>query len=142
LTLPGAVKLGTTLTTVFPGINIIGNVYPSGVMTLGLTDAAANPPKYSSNLYTGSAATGVLGGTSGTADQIWIYNPTLNGGAGDYDVYFYSMGGAEGIGWRRVGSGSANQAGTVLSSGKAIYLKRSASAGNFNWVVPQPFPNP
>lgn len=140
--LSASVKLGQTLTTVFPGPNFIGNVYPSGVLTLGLTDLAANPPKYRSNLYTASSTTGVVGGNSTTADLILIYNPTLGGGAGGYDQYFYSSGGLAGIGWRKVGGGSTNQAGTVLASGKAIYLKRSATAGNFNWVIPQPFATP
>lgn len=138
--LVGAVKRGETLTTIFFGSNFVGNVYPSGLLTLGLTDPAAIPPKYSSNLYTGNPATGVLGGTFTTGDLISIYNPALSGGAGGYDSYFYSTGGTLGIGWRKNGAGTVNQAGTVLAFGKSIRLTRRAT-GNFHWVIPQPFPN-
>ena len=49
---------------------------------------AANPPKYSSALFTGSNTTGVVGGSSTTADLILIYNPALGGGTGGFDQYF------------------------------------------------------
>lgn len=142
ITLSGAVKLGQTITPVFAGPNFIGNVYPSGVMTLGLTDANSNPPRYSSGLYTGNSSTGVLGGNSTTADLILIYNPTLGGGAGGFDQYFYSTGGLPGVGWRKVGGGNTDQAPTVLPASQAIYLKRSPALAGFDWVMPQPFPTP
>jgi len=144
-TVQGAVKLGQTITTVFAGPNFIGNVYPAGQMTLGTTDLAANPPKYSSGLYTdATGATGVKPGSSTTADLILIYNPTLGGGAGGYDTYYYSnVGGLIGNGWRKSGAGNVDQSATVLASGRAILLKRSVSApGSFNWVMPQPFATP
>jgi len=126
----GAVKLGQTISPVLAGPNFIGNVYPSGSLTLG-----------NSNLYTGSNATGVVPGTAATADLILIYDQTLGGGAGGYNQYFYSSGGLPGIGWRKVGGGSADQAGVSLDSGKSIVLKRN-SGGPFSWTIPQPFPNP
>lgn len=143
VTVSGAVKLGNTITTVFTGANFIGNVYPGGVMTLGNTDLGQNPPRYSSGLYTGSNTTGVKAGSSTTADLILVYNPTLGGGAGGYDTYFYSSGGIPGVGWRQTGQGSANKADVALETGRAIFVKRQTDAGGaFNWVAPQPFPNP
>lgn len=138
----GAVKLGQTITSVLTGPNFIGNVYPAGVMTLGNTEATANPPRYSSGLYTGNSTTGVLAGTSGTADLILSYNSSLGNGGG-YDQYYYSSGGLAGVGWRRVGSGNADQKDVVLVSGRSILIQRQSSApGAFNWVMPQPFPTP
>jgi len=139
-TLPGAVKLGQTITTVFAGPNFIGNVYPAGVMTLGTTDLGANPPKYSSGLYSDvNGVSGVKPGSSTTADLILIYNATLGG----YDTYYYSnVGGIIGTGWRKSGGGNADQSGVVLASGRSVFLKRVAGAGAFNWVMPQPFANP
>ena len=137
----GAVKLGPTESTILVGPNFIGNVYAGGVMTLGNTDATAVPPKYSSGLYTGISTTGLVAGTSGTADLVLIWNQTLNSGAGGYDQYFYSSGGFAGIGWRNVGGGSTDQKDTIIATGTSVLIKRN-SGGSFTWVAPQPFPNP
>jgi uncharacterized protein (TIGR02597 family) len=128
----GAVKLGPTGSPVELGPNFIGNVYPSGSLTLG-----------TSNLYTGDNSTGVVPGTSTTADLVLIWNQALGGGAGGYDQYFYSSGGILGAGWRLIGASPANtnQAGAVLAVGKSIIIRRN-SGGSFTWFVPQPFPNP
>ena len=125
----GAVKLGATITPVILGPNFIGNVYPSGSITLG-----------TSGLYTGNAATGVAPGNSSSADLLLIYNQTLGGGVGGYDQYFYSSGGLPGVGWRKIGAGNAPQDTVSLDSGKSIVIKRN-SGGAFNWLVSQPFPN-
>ena len=128
--LTGAVKLGQTESLITVGTNIIGNVYPSGTLTLG-----------SSNLYTGNAATGVAGGTSTTADLVSLWNPALPP-SGGYDQYYYQTSGFGGTGWRLIGGGvSTDQAATQLPVGRAVLIRRKA-AGNFSWVVPQPFPNP
>jgi uncharacterized protein (TIGR02597 family) len=128
----GAVKLGPTQSPVTVGLNFIGNVYPSGSLTLG-----------SSNLYTGSSTTGVAGGTSITADLVSIWNPTLAGGSGGYEQYFYQTSGFGGTGWRKIGGGvSTDQSGTTLAVGHAVLINRMPSSGPFTWVVPQPFPNP
>jgi hypothetical protein len=135
------------MTTVFNGINFIGNMYPAGVMTLGLNDPNANPKKYSSGLYSDpSGVYGVKPGTLLTADLVLIYNSSLGNGAGGYDQYYYSnASGIIGTGWRKIGSTPANQdqSGVVLNPGQAIVLKRSSSApGPFSWALPQPFEQP
>jgi hypothetical protein len=43
---------------------------------------------------------------------------------GGYDQYFYSTGGAGGVGWRKIGAGSADQAGVPLPDGAFVILRR------------------
>ena len=63
---------------------------------------------------------GLTGGTSGTADQVLVYNGT------GYDTFYYSNGGLVGAGWRKIGSSPANlsQANTVLYPEDGLLVKR------------------
>ena len=126
VTLPGAVKIGTSDLPVNAGLNILGNVYPGGTFTLG-----------TSGLYTGSTASGVSGGSSTTADQVLIYNAV----SGTYSTYYYKTTAfppSSGTGWRSTASTSADASGTALPVGGSILIKRLANS-SFEWVAPQPF---
>lgn len=67
---------------------------------------------------------GLTGGTSpDTADIIQLPN-----GSG-FDQYYYSTGGVEGVGWRQVGQGAANQAAVPLEfTGGVTIRARSAKS--------------
>jgi hypothetical protein len=116
--LVGAVKLGQTSSPIVAGQNDPVNPY-AGPMTLA-----------SSNLYTGDPATGLQGGFATTADQVWIYNGV------NYDIYYYSLGGSPGVGWRHVTGSTTDMSGTPIQVGTSFILKRINSA-SFNWVSPQ-----
>ena len=118
LVIQGAVKTGQSSIPIQPGANILGNLYAAG-MTLS-----------DSGLYTGTSTTGVMTGSSTSADQILIWN-----GSG-YDTYYYSSGGLAGVGWRKAGGGNTDASATPISSGSAIVIQRNFATG-FNWVVPQ-----
>jgi hypothetical protein len=117
--LMGAVKTGRTSVPVLNGLNFVGNVY-AAAMTLD-----------SCGIYTTNPATGLAPGNASTADTIAIFNGTT------YDTYYYSnAGGIIGNGWRKVGGGSADQAGVAIPVGSAIIINRKSSGG-FDWVAPQ-----
>jgi uncharacterized protein (TIGR02597 family) len=118
LVVMGAVKTGQTSIPVFAGLNVLGNIYAAS-MTLA-----------DSGLYTGSSTTGVLGGTSSTADQVLLYNGAT------YDTYYYSTGGLTGTGWRKAGSGATDFSATVIPVGSSLLIQRKAGTP-FNWVAPQ-----
>lgn len=120
IVLMGAVKTGQTSVAIVPGLNFIGNIYASA-MTLS-----------DSNLYTGSSTTGIAGGTSTSADEILIWNASVNG----YDIYYYQTSGLGGTGWRKVGDQSNDASGASIPVGTSVIVKRLAATG-FNWVIPQ-----
>lgn len=118
LLLMGAVRAGQTSFPIVPGMNLVGNPY-SAPMTLD-----------SSNLYTGSATTGIKPGFASTADQVLLFNGT------DYDIYYYSSGGLAGTGWRKAGGPKTSAGATTLPVAGAFLVQRRGGAG-FNWVIPQ-----
>ena len=126
ITLVGAVKLGTSDIPVNTGLNILGNVYPGGTFTLG-----------TSGLYTGSATTGLVGGTTTSADTVLIYDPSSKA----YSTYYYktSTPPGSGTGWRSILSSATPVDTTPIPVGASILVQRQASAGVFEWVAPQPF---
>lgn len=114
LSFVGAVKQGKTSIPVFPGQNVLANVYSAPLTLAG------------SGLYTGNPATGLASGSETTADQVLMWN------GAKYDTYYYSTQG----GWKKVGA--ANDAGkTQIPVGGAITIVRKAAEG-FNWVASQP----
>lgn len=119
VTLMGAVKTGATSSVVVSGVNFLGNVYAAN-MTLG-----------SSGLYTGNAATGVLEGAQGEADDVLIYDQPSH----SYKTYYYRTGGIGGSGWRSSDDGSV-ATDIVIPTGSAIVVRRRGATG-FNWVAPQ-----
>ena len=124
--LVGGVKLGQTIIPIATNINIVGNVYPVTNLTLGV-----------SGLYTGSSATGVLGGNSSSAaDNVDIWNGT------GFDIYYFRTnvtGGCPlgGCGWRSTSSTSIDKSGTSFPLGGSVRIQRRA--GGFNWTAPQTF---
>src|SRR5438552_11112744 len=84
--LNGTVKTGQTAIPIVFGDNYVGNVYP------------ANFTLATSGLYTGSAATGLAGGDSSTADQVLLWT------GASFDTYYYQTVGAGGTGWRKEGA--------------------------------------
>jgi uncharacterized protein (TIGR02597 family) len=117
LLLMGTVRTGQTSFPIVPGMNLVGNPY-SAPMTLS-----------SSQLYTGSASTGVKPGSASTGDQVLIFNGSA------YDAYYYSTGGLSGTGWRKVG-GKTDASSTPLPVAGSFVVQRKDGAG-FNWVIPQ-----
>jgi uncharacterized protein (TIGR02597 family) len=115
----GAVKTGVTSIPVLTGVNYVGNVYAAS-MTLG-----------SSNLYTGSSTTGLVGGAQGEADEVLIYNEATK----NYLTYYYKVGGLGGNGWRKANDGS-DATNAPIPVGSSIVIRRKAATG-FNWVAPQ-----
>ena len=102
-------------------LNIIQTPIPVDQITLG-----------GSGLYTGVSTTGVLGGTSTTADSVLTYDGT----SGVYTTYYYKTSGAGGTGWRSTASTSADRSTTVLPSGSAILIQRKSSGTDFTWKIP------
>jgi len=117
----GAVKTGPTIAEVQPGLNILGNVYPTDTLTLG-----------NSGLYTGDLNTGLAGGSNVTADKVLIYDGLT------YQTYFYKTIGLGGTGWRSTASPSINASGTILPAGASILIQRIDNTGFF-WKAGQPF---
>lgn len=118
----GSVKSGDTYLPVLPGLNLVGNVYPTDSLTLG-----------TSGLFTGDPATGLAGGSNVSADKVLIYNGTT------YDTYYYKTQGLGGIGWRSTASSSADASGTLIPAGTSILIQRATDRAGFYWVAGQPF---
>lgn len=121
--LNGTVKTGQTAIPIVLGDNYVGNIYP------------ANLTLATSGLYTGSAATGLVGGDSSTADQVQIWN------GASFDIYYYQTVGAGGTGWRRVGAPSVDAGNTVIAENSSLIIKRRNN-GAFNWIVPETLTSP
>jgi uncharacterized protein (TIGR02597 family) len=117
----GAVKLGDTAIDVRAGLNVIGNVYSTDTLTLG-----------NSGLYNGDSSSGLVGGSSVTADQVLIYNGT------GYQTYYYKTT-AGGTGWRSVADFFADASNTVLPAGTSLVVKRQSGRPEFLWYAPQTF---
>jgi len=96
----------------------IANPYPIASKTLA-----------QSGLYTGSASTGVVGGTSATlADNVIIVDPAT----GTANSYFYNTSVGQ---WRR---GSTDSSNVTIPDGAALIISRKANRGAFEWYIPQP----
>ncbi|MHA3773885.1 TIGR02597 family protein [Verrucomicrobiota bacterium sgz303538] len=114
IVLMGAVKTGQSSIPVFPGTNILSNVY-AAPMTL-----------VSSQLFTNNPATGVAAGDSSTADQVLLWNGS------SYDTYYYLTG----SGWRNSTNAAQDAGTTSIPVGTSIIIKRKGAAG-FDWKAPQ-----
>lgn len=113
ITLTGSIKTGPTQVLIMTGNNYLANLCPvqSDISSLGRTLG-------NSGLYTGAAG-GLTGATSAeNADLLLVPN-----GAG-YIQYFYSTGGFTGVGWRKIGAGSADQSSTPLPEGCFIVYRK------------------
>jgi len=108
----GHVQTTATKSGVVQGFNPLSRVIPVG---LTLADSQLQ--------------TELTQGTATAADLIW--NPD---GLGAYDRYFYSPGGIPGVGWRRVGGGSTDQATVALKSG--FLIERKGTATNVTVRIP------
>ena len=98
--------------------SFVGNPYPLSSKTLA-----------SSGLYTGNAATGVVGGTSATAaDTVTIFDPST----GQALSYFYNTTAGQ---WRRGITDSSN---VTIPDGAAVQITRKAGRGEFSWFIQQP----
>jgi uncharacterized protein (TIGR02597 family) len=119
IVITGEVKSTKTTVVLENGNNILANlcVLNAG----GSSPSAQGRTLANSGLYTGNTSTGLLGGTSTTADLVLIWN-----GSG-YSQFFYSTGGLVGIGWRQIGSGNADTSATALPEGAFMVLRRAAT---------------
>ncbi len=115
VTLMGAVKLGQSSYAVLSGNNFIANPCASPMTLL------------SCGIYTGNSATGLLGGSAGTADKVLTWN-----GSG-YNSYFWRTAGTPG--WRLVGDNTTDVGSTVIPINSNVIVQRAGAA--FNWVIPQ-----
>ena len=119
LVLTGAVKVGQSSYPVVVGNNFLANV------------CATNMTLADSGLYTAdNTLTGLKGGTSGTADQVLLWNGT------GYDTFYYKTSGPGGTGWRSTNSTSAPEDTHAISVASAVIIVRKFN-GAFNWVIPQ-----
>lgn len=103
VTFTGTVKTSPTVIPIFTGFNFIERSFPS-LATLSNSGLSA--------FLTGGLPTG------STTDIVWVPN-----GTGGYEKYYVSTGAPFGVGWRRVGGGSADASATALSSGIIIERK-------------------
>ncbi|MGK0456333.1 MAG: hypothetical protein ACJAUA_000631 [Zhongshania aliphaticivorans] len=117
VTFAGSVKMGTTAIDIFPGLNLIPNLYPVAY-SLDL-----------SGLYTADSSTGLAAGFSAAvADEVVFINADASS-----TTYFYSSLANE---WR---TGSTPAGDLEIPVGGAILIKRKAPLGAFSWVKTQPF---
>jgi uncharacterized protein (TIGR02597 family) len=125
-TLVGEVKLGNSELAIVGGnaiqnVNIVPNPYPLNSVTLA-----------TSNLFTGSASTGVVGGTTASAaDTLGIFNS----GTGIITTYFYNTTAGQ---WRNNFTDSSS---VVIPEGASVIITRKSGRPSFNWYVPQPTMN-
>ena len=113
--LVGGVKLGQTIVPIGPTNNLAGNVYATSALTLT-----------NSNLI----QSGLAGGSSSTADQVLILNPAT----GAFTSYYWSTGGAVGVGWRS--TGSTDQGNTPIPLGQSLLIVRKPPRLGFSWFMP------
>lgn len=118
LTVAGSVKPDQTTVVLETGNNFLCNLCP--VNAGGANPSSAGRTLGNSNLYNGTAQ-GLTGGPSGLADLVLFWNGT------GYNQYYYSLGGAPGIGWRQVGGGNSSRATVALPDGAFMVLRRGAA---------------
>jgi uncharacterized protein (TIGR02597 family) len=125
LVLAGSVPLGASAVDVNGSVSgtatrntLVGSAYP--LASRRLADIG---------LYTGDAATGVVGGTSvAAADTVTIFNPAT----GVATVYFYNTTANQ---WRTGLTGSDN---VTIPEGAAVLIARKNGRSPFTWYIPQP----
>jgi uncharacterized protein (TIGR02597 family) len=111
----GQVKPGKTRFRLQTGRNFLANVCPVN---------AGGPVPSSAGLTlanSGLAASLQGGRVSALADLVMIWN-----GVG-YSQFYYSTGGLTGVGWRRVGGGTADQGAVPLPDGAFVIQRRGAA---------------
>lgn len=74
------------------------------------------------SLFGAENSAGLQGGTSATADVIWI-----PAGGGTYTQVYRSTGGLSGVGWRKIGGGNADVAKEPISIADGIFVQRRAA---------------
>jgi uncharacterized protein (TIGR02597 family) len=74
-----------------------------------------------SDIFGATNSAGLKGGLPTAADVIWL---STGNGSGSYDKYYYSLGAPFGLGWRKVGGGTANQAGEPVYHHEAMIIER------------------
>jgi uncharacterized protein (TIGR02597 family) len=80
-------------------------------------------------LYTGTASTGLVGGTSvAAADTVTIYNPATGVGT----PYFYNTTANQ---WR---TGITDSSNVTIPEGAAVLITRKSGRSPFTWYIPQP----
>lgn len=121
----GQVKPGKTMVTLQTGNNFVANLCP-------VNAAGDNASTEGRTLGNSGLQTGLTSGVaSNQADLVLLWN-----GQG-YDQYYYSSGGPIGLGWRRIGKGSTDQANVALPDGAFIIFRLGAptqiqiNQGNF-----------
>lgn len=130
LVITGEVKSGVTDVIIRGGggsgpsattLNIVQALTPTSSLTLS-----------GSGLYTGDASTGLLGGSSSTADSVLIYNAATKA----YTTYYYKTVGGGGTGWRSTASATIDEGATPLPSTSAILIQRKSNGVDFIWQIP------
>jgi hypothetical protein len=117
--------IGTTIQADVAG----GTASASRLTYLANPFPAASKTLAQSGLYTGSSATGVVGGTSAAAaDTVTIYNPST----GVADSYFYHTSFNQ---WRK---GTTDSSNITIPDGAAVVITRKANRGAFEWYIPSP----
>ncbi len=128
LVISGAVKPGVTK------VRVEGDG-TSTVLNVIATQVPVDQIKFKdSNLYTGNAATGVLGSTNiSDADNVLIFDADTN----KYKIFWYKNGGIGGTGWRVSAVppivGLAEDF-VIPSTGSVLINRKSGPA--FSWTVP------
>ena len=120
LYLCGPIKTEATIVPVQPGYNLLGTLKSLSSVTLS-----------NLNLYTGSAATGIVGGLNpSAADNLIVVEPD-----GSVTTYFYynQMGGYQG--WINA-SGFIVSDGVPIAPGSAFFINR-AQGEAFSWTDPK-----
>jgi uncharacterized protein (TIGR02597 family) len=123
IVLAGSVTIGSVegivgAASAAPRNSFLANPFPLASRTLA-----------QSGLYTGNAATGVVGGTSAAAaDTVTIFDPAT----GIANTYFYNTSANQ---WRR---GTTDSSNVTIPDGAAIQITRKANRGEFSWFIPQP----
>jgi hypothetical protein len=120
--LVGAVKLGPTLIPIGGTNNFVGNVYATSATTLT-----------NSLLFTGNAATGLVGGgTAAAADNVLIHNDTT----GAFAKYFWFNGKGT-AGWRdTLGADASN---VQIPIGADVVIALQPGHNGFNYTGPTPY---
>jgi uncharacterized protein (TIGR02597 family) len=97
---------------------LVGSAYPLASKTLK-----------DIGLFTGSASTGLSGGTSATAsDTVTIYNPSTGVGT----AYYYNT---TNLRWQ---TGITASDSVTIPEGASVLITRKAGRSAFTWYIPQP----
>lgn len=133
---PGLTTSGYALGFVFlpptcvagANVSIVAPFGTTSVVNIGDTFTLGN-----SGLYTGVNSTGFVGGFASAADVLSTLDGLTN--------YFYSLGGAPGVGWRAAGAGSSDKTNDSITTG-TTYLISRRNPGSFTWNIPYTVASP